>query len=161
MPKPRTKLSLPALDPSSIVPRRGSGYPKPYRDPCMARAKRTLGDAVGLQAFGVNLVELEPGAWSSQRHWHTREDEFVYVLEGELTLVSEAGKQVLKPGMAAGFPAGKADGHHFINRGRKTAVYLEVGNREAGDACHYSDVDLHLPPAKVSSHFTRKNGKKY
>jgi uncharacterized cupin superfamily protein len=157
MAKPR----LPALDPMSVAERKGSGYPKPLNEPCMARSKRALGDALGLVSIGINLVRLEPGAWSSQRHWHSREDEFVYVLEGEIALVSEAGEQTLKPGMAAGFPAGKDDGHHLINRGRKTAVYLEVGNREAGDICSYSDVDLHLPASRPQSAYHHKGGKKY
>jgi uncharacterized cupin superfamily protein len=130
MAKPSAKPRLPALDPMTVAERKGSGYPKPYNEPCMARSKRALGDAAGLVSIGVNLVRLEPGAWSSQRHWHSRDDEFVYVLEGELALVTEAGEQTLTPGMAAGFPAGKADGHHLINRGRKTAVYLEVGGRD-------------------------------
>ena len=161
MAKPRAKPRLPVLDPMTVAPHRGSGYPKPFNVPCMARSKRALGDELGLVALGVNLVHLEAGAHSSQRHWHSREDEFVYVLKGELVLVSEAGEQVLKPGMVAGFPAGKPDGHHLINRGRTTAVYLEVGNREAGDICTYSDIDLHLPAARLSSRYTHKSGKSY
>ncbi len=145
----------------TVEPRRGSGYPGKFRKPCMARSKRALGDALGLAAFGVNLVHLDPGAMSAQRHWHSREDEFVYVLDGELVLVSDRGEQTLGAGMVAGFPAGKDDGHHLVNRGTKTAIFLEVGNREAGDICHYPDIDLHLPAAKLGSHYTRKNGKPY
>ena len=121
-----------------------------------------MGDALGLTAYGVNLVRLPPGALSSQRHWHSHEDEFVYVLEGELTLVSDAGEQVLTPGMVAGFPAGKADGHHMINNSEAWAVYLEVGSRSDDDACHYPDIDLFLTSeASGGRRFTRKNGAPY
>jgi uncharacterized cupin superfamily protein len=161
MAKTAAATGMPALDPKTIEPRRGSGYPTPYNEPCMARSKRALGDALGLNAFGVNLVELEAGAWSSQRHWHSREDEFVYVIEGELTLITDAGERVLGPGMAAGFPAGKSDGHHLVNRGSAKAVYLEVGNRASGDICTYSDIDLHLPASRLSSGYVHKDGKKY
>ena len=107
-------------------------------------------------------MRLPPGALSSQRHWHSHEDEFVYVLEGELTLVSDAGEQVLTPGMVAGFPAGKADGHHMINNSEAWAVYLEVGSRSDDDACHYPDIDLFLTSeASGGRRFTRKNGAPY
>ena len=132
----------PALDPATVAERTGSAYPEPLRAPCVARGKKALGSELGLTRFGVNLTRLEPGAWSAQRHWHTRQDEFVYVVEGELVLVTDAGEQTLHAGMAAGFPAGKADGHHLINRSAAPAVYLEVGDRTAGDEVHYPDVDL-------------------
>ena len=126
-------VTPPALDPATVAERTGSAYPEPLRAPCVARGKKALGSELGLTRFGVNLTRLEPGAWSAQRHWHTRQDEFVYVVEGELVLVTDAGEQTLHAGMAAGFPAGKADGHHLINRSAAPAVYLEVGDRTAGD----------------------------
>jgi len=153
---------LPALDPMTVEARKGSSYPEPWKSQCGEREKRALGDALGLDDFGVNLVRLPPGALSSQRHWHSHEDEFVYVLEGELTLVSDAGRQVLTAGMAAGFPAGDGDGHHLVNKGKSWAVYLEVGSRSLDDEVTYPDIDLHL----TNSHhgkprFTKKNGEPY
>ncbi|MGF1628519.1 MAG: cupin domain-containing protein [Kiloniellaceae bacterium] len=154
--------SFPALDPASVEARKGSSYPEPWAQACGAREKQALGDALGLNAFGVNLVRLPPGALSSQRHWHSHEDEFVYVLEGELTLITDAGEQLLKPGMAAGFPAGKGDGHHMANKGKDWAVYLEVGNRSLDDEISYPDIDLFLTSGRHGkSRFTKKNGEPY
>jgi len=135
-------LKLPALDPMSVTSRRGSSYPAPFREPVEGRVKQALGDPLGLTDFGVNLVRLEPGAWSSQRHWHSHEDEFIYVLEGELTLVTDAGEQRLTAGMAAGFPAGVEDGHHLVNRSDAPAHYLEIGNRSHDDVAQYPNIDL-------------------
>ena len=132
----------PALDPLSVPPRKGSVYKHPYREQLAGRVKRALGDVLGLSNFGVNLVDLGPGDWSSPRHWHSHEDEFVYVLEGELTLVTGAGEQVLGAGMAAGFPAGIEDGHHLVNRSEAPARYLEIGNRSYDDVARYPDIDL-------------------
>jgi uncharacterized cupin superfamily protein len=120
---------FPVLDPASVEPRRGAAYPEHLRGPFAAREKRALGDPLGLTSFGVNLTRLPPGTASALRHWHSLEDEFVMVLEGEATLITEAGETVLGPGMAAGFPKGKADGHHLVNRGKSDVVYLEVGDR--------------------------------
>ena len=150
--------SRPALDPATVAERTGSSYPSPLDLPCRARRKRALGNEVGLTHFGVNLTRLEPGAWSAQRHWHTREDEFVYVLDGELTLVTEGGEQTLRPGLVAGFPAGAPDGHHLVNRTDRPAVYLEVGDRAPGDEVHYPDVDLFIDAKLVIRH---KNGDPY
>src|SRR5437899_2305721 len=120
----------PILDPESVIPRKGSGYPEPFRALVAAREKRALGDPLGLTHFGVNLVRLPPGTASSQRHWHTAEDEFVFILEGEVELVTDAGARTLTAGMAAGFPAGRADGHHLVNRSGHDVLYLEVGDRQ-------------------------------
>jgi uncharacterized cupin superfamily protein len=149
------------LDPMAVTPRLGSGYPKPFDAPIEGREKRALGDALDLTQFGVNLVTLAPGAWSSQRHWHVREDEFVYVLEGEVVLVTDAGEQVLGPGMAAGFPAGKADGHHLINRSGAPVLYLELGTRAHDETAHYSDVDLQARKVGGRLVYTHKNGEPY
>ena len=136
-------LRLPGLDPESVPAKSGSGYPEPYRAAVEARSFRRLGDALGLKNFGVNLVRLPPGAASSQRHWHAQEDEFVYMVEGEAELVTDAGPQTLRAGMCAGFPAGKADGHHLVNRTDRDAVFLVVGDRRPGlEAVEYPDIDL-------------------
>ncbi|MDQ6618132.1 MAG: cupin domain-containing protein [Pseudomonadota bacterium] len=137
-----TDLRVPAIDPASVAERRGSGYPEPFRSRMGDRMKRRLGEACGLSKFGVNLVTLGPGAQSALRHWHTLEDEFVYVLAGEVVLVTNAGEQVLGQGMCAGYPAGERDAHHMINRSTVPATYLEVGNRVEGDNAFYPDDDL-------------------
>jgi uncharacterized cupin superfamily protein len=142
--KPATSpLRLPALDPESVPARSGSGYPEPYRAAVEARSFRRLGDALGLKNFGVNLVRLPPGVASSQRHWHAQEDEFVYMLEGEAELITDGGPQTLRAGMCAGFPAGKADGHHLVNRTDRDVVFLVVGDRRPGiEQAEYPDIDL-------------------
>jgi uncharacterized cupin superfamily protein len=156
-------LSKPALDPHTVEAVSRSGYPEPYRARVMPRHKRRLGDAVGLTRIGVNLTTLPPGKESSMRHWHTHEDEFVYVLEGEVLLRTEAGEQRLSAGMCAGFPAGSRDGHHLINRGTRPAVYLEISNRDPADSGHYSDpdVDLVWNPPHAPGKFTRRDGTPY
>jgi uncharacterized cupin superfamily protein len=122
---------------------KGTRYPAPYDEPCRARMRIRLGDAAGLEQFGVNLCRLPPGVWSSQRHWHELEDEFVYVVEGEVVLVTDAGEETLRAGDCAGFKAGAEDGHHFQNRSGSDAPILEVGSRHpGGDSAHYPDIDL-------------------
>ncbi len=135
-------LKIPALDPETVEPRIGSNYPEPFAGEVAAREKRPLGEALGLKNFGVNLARVPAGTISSQRHCHSRQDEFIYVLEGELVLVTDAGEQTLRPGMAAGFPAGSGDGHHLANRTDKDALYLEVGCRTEGDEVDYPDIDM-------------------
>jgi uncharacterized cupin superfamily protein len=149
------------LDPKSVTPRLGSAYPAPFGDPLAGREKRALGDPLQLTQFGVNLVTLAPGSWSSQRHWHANEDEFVYVLKGEVTLVTDAGEKILGPGMAAGFPAGNADGHHLINRGDGPVLYLEVGTRAETEEAQYSDIDMVARKENGRFVFLRKNGEPY
>ena len=152
----------PALDPATIEPRTKSVYPtEALRAPLAGRSRRALGDALGLRNFGVNLVLLAPGAHSSARHWHERQDEFIYVLEGEVTLVTDAGAQVIGPGACAGFPAGKPDGHHLVNRSAAGAVYLEVGDRSPGDRVHYPDADLEGRAPHPTTRFFHKDGTPY
>ena len=152
----------PALEPMSVPAQVGSTtYPEAFWALVAGRHRRALGDAVGLKNFGVNLVRLDPGAASSQRHWHTKEDEFVYVLEGEATLVTNAGEQTLGPGTAAGFPAGSADGHHLINRTDGDVIYLEVGDRITGDEVDYPDIDMRRGHIAGKATFTRKDGTPY
>jgi len=155
------ETTRPWLDPLSVAAQTGTGYPNPFAAPLEGREKRRLGNALGLSQFGVNLVTLAPGSWSSQRHWHAEEDEFVYVLVGQVTLVTDAGEQVLGPGMAAGFPAGKADGHHLINRSDLPVLYLEVGTRAKAEVAQYSDIDMVARKDGGRFIFTRKNGEPY
>src|SRR5512139_166816 len=135
-------LRIPALDPATLEPRTDSGYPEPYRSRVLPREKRQLGNALGLTKIGINQTTLPPGKESSMRHWHTHEEEFIYVLSGEVVLVTDAGEQTLTPGMCAGFPPGTGDGHQLVNRGTVPAVYLEVSNRHPEDKAYYPDVDL-------------------
>jgi len=124
---------------------KGSRYPSPYDQPCSERFRHVLEDAVSLTQFGVNLLRLAPGSWSSQRHWHTEEDEFVFVVEGEVVLVTDSGEEVLRRGDCAGFKAGDPDGHHLHNRSEREAIVLEVGaRRPENDQVFYSDIDLQL-----------------
>jgi uncharacterized cupin superfamily protein len=151
-----------ALDAGTLPERRGSGYPEPFRTAVAGRAKRALGDAFGLTQFGVNLVHLPPGCWSSQRHWHSHEDEFVMIVEGDLVLVTDAGEQPLRPGMVAGFPAGRADGHHLINRSERPATYLEIGSRRDDvDEAVYADIDMELRLRGGDHVYVHKNGEPY
>lgn len=153
------KLRLPAFDSEEIPVRVGTQYPASLAAPCAERRKRELGDAVGLSHFGVNMVELPPGSQSSLRHWHSAEDEFIFILAGVATLVTDEGAQQLGPGMAAGFCAGRANGHHLINEGDETVRYLEVGDRAAGeDRVEYSDVDLRIVRGPGGRKVTRRDG---
>jgi len=145
------------VDLHSVPSSTGSGYPQPFDAPCAKRVRQRLGDAAELTDFGVNRLRLPPGAWSSQRHWHVAEDEFVYVIEGEVVLVTDSGEEILKVGDCAGFKAGIKDGHHLQNRSSRDAVVLEVGSRKSQDAGEYSDIDMRFSDAG----FTRKDGTPY
>lgn len=151
---------MPKIDIVTAPTSLGSGYPAPLDEPCMGRRRWRLGDAAGLTQFGVNLLRLPPGQWSSQRHWHSAEDEFTYVLEGEAVLVTDQGEQVMAVGDCAGFPAGQANGHHFQNRSDQELVLLEIGSRrDADDTTTYPDVDM-ASPAGLNA-FTHKDGRPY
>jgi len=151
---------MPKIDFAQAEARIGSGYPAPFDVPCRERKRLKLGDVVGLTQFGINLLRLPPGVWSSQRHWHSAEDEFVWVLEGEVVLVTEAGEQVLRAGECAGFAAGVADGHQLQNRGSRDAVVLEVGSRlPERDGCDYPDIDLVIEPGTDA--FSHRDGRPY
>jgi uncharacterized cupin superfamily protein len=140
---------MPKIDLETTPTRFGTGYPPPFDEPCRNRRRWKLGDAAGLSQFGVNLLRLPPGQWSSQRHWHTAEDEFVFVVEGEVVLVTDAGEEVLRAGDSAGFKAGVPDGHHLQNRSDREAVLLEIGSRRPGeDGAEYPDIDLTLRPGE-------------
>ena len=152
---------LPALDPQSMEEKGGSLYPEPFKSRMGDRAKRRLGQACGLKALGVNLVTLGPGGQSALRHWHTLEDEFVYVREGEVVLVTNEGEQTLRAGMCAGYPAGKRDGHHFVNRSTGPARYLEIGTNVDGDMAFYPDDDLIWIETENGLVAAHKDGRRY
>lgn len=150
---------MPKIDSARVPVRTGSGYPPPYDAPCADRTRKRLGDAGGLQDFGVNLMRLPPGGWSSQRHWHSAEDEFVYVLKGELTLIEDQGETILRAGDCAAFPKNSGNGHHMINRSDAMAVYLEVGSRNPQDLTTCSDIDM--MSSNVDGRFVHKDGTPY
>jgi len=150
---------MPKIDIAWLGERRGSSYPPPFDAPCATRARKALGDAAGLTDFGVNLLRLPPGAWSSQRHWHRNEDEFVFVVSGEVTLITNAGEIVLRAGDCAGFPKGVDDGHQLINRTGSETTCLEVGTRSQGDLCTYSDIDMKIDDAV--GRYAHKDGSFY
>lgn len=141
---------MPKIIPTADHESSGTRYPSPFDLPCKGRTWTRLGDAAGLTQFGVSLVRLAPGVWSSQRHWHTHEDEFVYVLEGEVVLVTDAGEETLRTGDCAGFKAGVTDGHHLQNRGAQEAVVLTVGSRNDADHGEYSDIDMKFAAGRYS-----------
>jgi uncharacterized cupin superfamily protein len=155
-------MKLPALDPATVAPRIGiTPYPEKYRAPVSKRERRALGDPCGLKSFGVNLTTIPPDGWSSQRHWHSREDEFIFIVSGELVLVTNGGEQVLRAGQCAGFPANSGDGHHFVNRTDRPATILEVGGRDPQDAVDYPDVDMMVRPTPAGRKFMSKAGEPY
>ncbi len=135
----------------------GTGYPPPFAAPSADRIRQRLGDAGGLT--GINLMHLPPGNWSCQRHWHSHEDEFVFVLEGELVLIEDQGETLLRAGDFAAFPKNTGNGHHLINRSAEVAVYLEGGSREPADVTTYSDIDMMI--ANSDGRFTHKDGTPY
>ncbi len=156
-------IKKPALDPRTVEVVSRTDYPEPYRSRVLPRHKRGLGDALGLTRIGINATMLLPGKESSMRHWHTHEDEFIYVLEGEVVLRTDAGEQLLSAGMCAGFAAGAADGHQLINRSDRPALYLEVSNRDAADTVYYADpdVDLMWSPEHARGQVTHRDGTPY
>ena len=152
---------MPKIDIDKIAVDTRTGYPEPFRKAVIGRERKRLGNAVGLDQFGVNLSRLKPGAASSQRHWHQNEDEFVYVLEGEVVLVEDAGETVLKPGDAAGWKAGVADGHCLINRTDRDAVYIEIGTRAPREIATYPDIDMRAERDGKTFRYVHKSGAPY
>lgn len=150
---------MPKVDIAQVPVRTGSGYPAALAAPCAMRTRRRLGDAGGLRDFGVNLMTLPPGGWSSQRHWHSHEEEFVVVLEGELLLVEDGGQTLLQAGDCAAFPKGSGNGHHLKNHSAAVAVYLEVGSRHPDDLTTCSDVDM--MSSNADGRFLHKDGTPY
>lgn len=150
---------MPKIDITKVPAIKGSGYPPPHDTPCATRTRKRLGDAGGLQDFGVNLMTLPPGGWSSQRHWHSHEDEMVYILEGEVVLVEDDGETILRAGDFAAFPKNTGNGHHMINRSAAMAIYLEMGSRQWDDLTTCSDIDM--MSANADGRFVHKDGKAY
>ena len=150
---------MPKLDLTSIPERKGVGYPDPFARQSADRIRQRLGNAGGLKDFGVNLMRLPPGNWSSQRHWHSHEDEFVFILDGEVTLIEDGGETILRAGDCAAFPKNSGNGHHMINRSVKTAIYLEVGSRHPDDLTTCSDIDM--MSANSDGRFVHKDGTPY
>jgi uncharacterized cupin superfamily protein len=148
------------INPNTLSEVVGTFYPSPFDKPCRARARKRLGDAAGLTQYGVNLLRLPPGVWSSQRHWHTEQDEFVYILSGEVVLVTDAGEEILKAGDCAGFKAGDKDGHHLQNRGNSDALLLEIGTRTPNDAGEYPDIDMTFKMGATPT-YNRRDGTPY
>ncbi len=149
------------LDPQTLEERSASAYPPHLSKEMVGRFRRGLGTRLGIKNFGVNLLRLAPGAWSSQRHWHRTQDEMIYVVEGEVVLATDDGEQVLAAGMVAGFPKGRADGHHLHNRSGRDALVLEIGDRSPGDEVVYPDVDMAAAMQPLAYAFTRKDGSSF
>ena len=152
---------MPKIDTAKAVVRTKGVYPQPYRSVTDGREKAALGNVAGLTQFGVNLTRLKPGAASALRHWHEQEDEFVYVLEGELVLIEGDGEMPLRPGDCAGFKAGVPNGHQLVNKSQRDAVYLEIGTRAATERAHYPDADLVLERDQNGMRFLHKSGALY
>jgi len=150
---------MPKLNLVSIPERKGSSYPAPFDKESANRIRQRLGDAGGLTQFGVNLLHLPPGAWSSQRHWHSAEDEFVYVISGEIVLITDQGEEILHAGDCVAFPKNVPDGHHLVNKSGTTAFCLEIGTRTTDKCVVYSDIDMVLD-SKVGW-YTHRDGTPY
>lgn len=152
---------MPKIDIDAIPLDTRTNYPPPFDKAVEGRARKRLGRAAGLTQFGVNICTLEPGAASSQRHWHENEDEFVYVLAGEVVLVEDDGETILKPGDAAAWKAGVDNGHCLINRSGRDAVFIEVGSRAAAERAHYSDIDMQVVRDAGGFNYLHRNGEPY
>jgi len=152
---------MPKIDIAKAVVRTKGVYPQPHRSVTNGREKAALGNIAGLTQFGVNLTRLKPGAASALRHWHEQEDEFIYVLEGELVLIEDDGETVLGPGDCAGFKAGVPNGHQLVNKSQRDAHYLEIGTRAATERGHYPDVDLVMERDDQGMRFLRRSGEPY
>ena len=152
---------MPKIDIAKLPVDSRTNYPAPFDRVVAGRERKRLGNAAGLDQFGVNLTTLKPGAASALRHWHEREDELIYVIEGGLVLIEDDGETVLKPGDAAGFKANSRNGHHLVNRTKSDAVYLEVGTRAKFERAEYPDVDLLVVRDDRGTRYTHKNGEPY
>ncbi len=151
---------MPKINLSTAPLKTGTGYPAPYDKPCLTRHTTYIGDAGGLTQFGANMITLPPGVWASQRHWHSHEDELVYIVSGTPTFIDDDGEQLLAPGDFTAHPAGDGNGHHMINKTDKDVVFLVIGTRNpAEDNCYYPEVDLRVSPNGTSTrNFTKKDG---
>jgi uncharacterized cupin superfamily protein len=152
---------MPKIDIEKIKVDTSTGYPPPFNKAVEGRSRRRLARAAGLTHFGVNICTLKPGAASSQRHWHEKEDELVYVLDGEVVLREDGGEIVLRPGDAAAWKAGVANGHCLVNKSNRDAVFIEVGTRAAAERAFYSDIDMMVTRDENGARYTKKNGEPY
>lgn len=154
---------MPKLNLENLDVRIGTGYPSPYDEPCLEREGVDLSTPGGLTQFGARLITLPPGSWSSQRHWHSHEDELVYIVSGHPTFVDDDGPQALSPGDVTTHPSGESNGHHMMNETDEPVTFLVVGTRAAHlDHCHYSDVDMDLPMNGTDNRiFVRKDGRHF
>jgi len=152
---------MPKIDIANLKVESSTNYPEPYRQAVLGRQRKRLGNAVGLDQFGVNLTTLKPGAWSAPRHWHEAEDEFIYMLEGEVVLCEDGGETMLRPGDAAGWKANAGDGHCLVNRSSWDAVYLEIGTRAKRDRVEYPDIDLINQKDESGVRYLHKTGEPY
>ena len=152
---------MPKIDIESLPVDSRTFYPPPYDRVVVGRQRKRLGNAAGLDQFGVNLTTLKPGAASALRHWHEKEDELVYILDGEVVLIDDGGETVLKAGDAAGFKASVPNGHHLVNESNGDAVYLEIGTRSKVERAEYPDVDLQVIRDEKGARYTHKDGKPY
>ena len=152
---------MPKIDIGKIPLDTSTGYPPPFNKAVEGRSRKRLGRTAGLTHFGVNICTLRPGAASSQRHWHEKEDELVYILEGEVVLCEDDGETILKPGDSAAWKAGVANGHCLINRSTRDAVFIEVGTRAPAERAHYSDIDMMVERGEKGARYTKKNGEPY
>lgn len=154
---------MPKIDLTVLEEKSGSTYPAPFDEPCLNRKHISPGDAGGLTQFGAHIMTLEPGAWSSQRHWHSAEDEFVYIINGHPTFIDDAGRQLLSPGDVTTHKAGESNGHHMINETQSVVRYLIIGVRKPEiDNCYYPDVDLNLQANGTTDRIYRhKDGRPY
>ena len=152
---------MPKIDTTKLTPREGTNYPDAFKHVVTGRQKTALGNAADLTQFGVNLTRLRPGAASALRHWHENEDEFVYILAGEVVLIEDEGETIMRPGDCAGFKAFVGNGHHLVNRTQRDALILEVGTRAKSERAHYPDVDLQFDRDETGVRITHKNGEPY
>ena len=152
---------MPKIDIDALKVDTYTGYPEPFRQAVLGRERKRLGNAVGLDQFGVNLTTLKPGAASALRHWHEKEDELVYILEGEVVLIENDGEAVLKPGDAAGFKANNRIGHQLVNKSNRDVVYIEIGTRAGRETANYPDIDMRAERDDKGMRYLRKNGAPY
>jgi uncharacterized cupin superfamily protein len=149
------------INPENVPSRTTTAYPKEFHHLIQGRIKKALGNAAGIKNFGVNLVTLAPGSCSALRHWHSHQDEFIYIIEGEATLITNSGEQTLQAGIMAGFPAGEEDGHHLVNKSSAPVIYLEIGDRTPDDVVNYPDDDLVAKATPNGWALMRKDGSAY
>jgi uncharacterized cupin superfamily protein len=152
---------MPKIDIAKVPVDSRTNYPEPFNRAVEGRLRRRLGNAAGLDQFGVNLTTLKPGSATALRHWHEKEDELVYILEGEVVLIEDAGETLLKPGDAAGFKANVRNGHHLVNKSKSDAVLLEIGTRSKNERAEYADIDMQVIRDESGFRYLHKDGKPY